>query len=538
MDGTTLAGRYELTGLIGSGGMGEVWRGRDLSLERDVAVKVIARPSDDKLALRLRAEAKAAAALWDPHVVAVHDFGETVIDQRTVVYLVMELVDGRPLGERGGRASVADVVDWGTQICRGLQAAHAAGIVHRDIKPANILLTTAGRIKICDFGIARQAGVQGLTTAGSVTGTPAYMSPEQARGAETDARSDLYGLGCVLYQLLTGHPPFSGTGWEILAQHAHQRPVSVRGLRHDVPVALDLVILSLLSKDPADRPPNAHETAERLRGGTWQGTIDPERWAAEWREVRPRPAPRPAPKPPAPKPPAPKPTLQQPVPDPVPRPVPRPVGPRRTPAPAAASPSGAARSPKPANAPQNSISAKANWTAFVLSASSVGGQLAGFGALNWFWAVVVGTAVGGLLCFSLYFVIDGDRLSPFSVLVALVTSGAILTALILAPHVPWWKAVVAGLGAAPVMMVAAAYLHRLISSLTRAKEVPFVANDVAMINGVLTSWLLLASTKASLLLALGAGAGYWLGGAVMLGAFMPRSFFRITLPGGGGALRK
>ncbi|MFZ3500003.1 serine/threonine-protein kinase [Streptomyces sp. 5.8] len=263
MEGMVLAGRYELAELIGAGGMGEVWRGRDLSLERDVAVKVIARPGDDQLALRLRSEARAAARLSDPHVVAVHDVGEGDVDGRTVVFLVMELVDGLPLDAARGPAAVEDVVRWGVQICEGLQAAHTAGIVHRDIKPGNLLLTAKGRIKICDFGIARESGTRGLTATGAVIGTLAYMAPEQARG-EHDARTDLYALGCVLYELLTGEPPFTGLGWDVLAQHATRTPEPVRTHRPDVTGELDRLVLRLLSKDPADRPRSAAATGELL----------------------------------------------------------------------------------------------------------------------------------------------------------------------------------------------------------------------------------------------------------------------------------
>nr|WSX50440.1 serine/threonine protein kinase [Streptomyces sp. NBC_00974] len=557
MDGTTLAGRYELTGLIGAGGMGEVWRGRDLSLERDVAVKVISRPTDDKLALRLRAEARAAAALWDPHVVAVHDIGETVIEHRTVVYLVMELVDGRPLGEHGGLATVEDVVEWGVQVCLGLQAAHSAGIVHRDIKPANILLTTAGRIKICDFGIARQSGVQGLTTTGSVTGTPAYMSPEQARGEETDARSDLYGLGCVLYQLLTGNPPFTGTGWEILAQHAHQAPVPVRQRRPDVPAGLDSVILSLLSKDPADRPDDAADTAARLRGAIrsgrpaerYEGPPGSEpRGGSRYRDpygdpygdlpeslyaVRSEAAPEPAagvgpaagdaarrtlraPAPPAPEAPAPVPEAPAPVPAPRKR-----AAPVSVPAAAPVGGSPGTRSRLQPARRENTVSAKAGRLAFLVSAGSVGGQLAASGALSWVWAAVVGVLIGGALCFGLALMRDGDRLSPFAALLAVVASAAMLAALGLAPHVPWWKAVLTGLVAPPLLMAATTALHRLISAVSRAKEAAFVANDVAMVSGVVASWLLLAATRASVPVALGIGIGCWVAGGMLLGIVMP-----------------
>lgn len=255
MHGTTLAGRYRLVGLLGAGGMGQVWRAVDERLGRTVAVKVLARPEDEALVLRLDSEARAAAALSDPHVVAVHDVGEAPVDGIRVVYLVMELVEGRSLGEvlAEGLPAVGDVMAWGGQICRGLHAAHRAGVVHRDIKPANILLTADGRVKVCDFGIARRADALGhpLTGTGAVIGTPSYMSPEQARGdAVIGAGSDLYSLGCLLYELLTGEPPFQGGGWPVLAQHLNQVPVPVRSRRLEVPAELDRLVAELLRKDP------------------------------------------------------------------------------------------------------------------------------------------------------------------------------------------------------------------------------------------------------------------------------------------------
>lgn len=240
MRGITLAGRYRLVGLLGAGGMGEVWRAVDERLGRQVAVKILIRSEDEGLVLRLDSEARAAASLCDPHVVAVHDLGEAVVAGCRVVYLVMELVEGQSLGQvlADGLPAVADAVAWGEQICHGLQAAHTAGVVHRDIKPGNVLLAADGRVKVCDFGIARRADAVGhaLTGTGVVIGTPSYMSPEQARGdAEIGSGSDLYSLGCLLYELLTGAPPFPGGGWPVLAQHQNQSLVPVRSHRPEVP---------------------------------------------------------------------------------------------------------------------------------------------------------------------------------------------------------------------------------------------------------------------------------------------------------------
>ncbi|MFD9332839.1 protein kinase [Streptomyces sp. NPDC060028] len=496
MDGTTLAGRYRLGGRIGAGGMGEVWRGRDLALARDVAVKLIAQPGDDKLAQRLRAEARAAAALSDPHVVSVHDVGETTIDSRTVVYLVMELVDGRPLATGGGPAAVEDVVRWAVQICEGLAAAHGAGVIHRDIKPGNVLLTRTGRIKICDFGIARQSGSQGLTTTGSVTGTPAYMSPEQARGEEIDARSDLYGLGCLLYELLTGAPPFTGTGWEILAQHANKNPVPVRQRRPEVPVDLDALIGQLLSKEAFRRPVGAAEVADRLR--------DIERVLAtpSVRTARPaRPVPPAGPVPT---------TLTAPSPEPVPKP---------DPAPGAQPP---ARVPVAERRPARG--------AILLGSTAIGvvfaGELAGFTAL----AVPV-PALAGAAAGVLFFACAAaeaksppgkESLSQFAIGFSLAAGLAMAITMVLTDALPWWGAVPIGLVAMPVLMFCAAAAQAWIEDVSRAKEAAFVAGNAALAGGVLTGWLLLAGTRASIWMAVGCGVLVWLLGGILLGKLMPR----------------
>ncbi|MCX5153592.1 protein kinase [Streptomyces sp. NPDC060334] len=503
MNGTILAGRYALGDRIGAGGMGEVWRARDLELGRAVAVKVIARPGDDKLALRLRAEARAAAALSDPHVVSVHDVGETVVDHRTVVYLVMELVDGRPLGTATGRAPIEDVVRWGTQICEGLQAAHGAGVVHRDIKPGNVLLTTRGRIKICDFGIARQSGMQGLTTTGLAIGTPAYMSPEQARGDAVDGRTDIYSLGCLLYELLAGELPFTGSPWEVLAQHAQRAPDSLRVRRPEIPRALDLLVLSLLSKDAADRPDSAARTAELLRAAVAPPT---------------RPVPEQGARTKAP-------SWQ-----------PRPPVTTRTAAeaPAVAAPSKAEPQPKaeprskgsPASgrAPGKSVvvSPGSAWAGTLLPGLAAGGQLFGFGALSGFWAVAAALGVTLVAWFSKEIQTDeADPLTLVYILLAPAVGLAVLLTLLFATPVTWWKAILVGLATAPVLWIVGHWQHKAIRAVSRAKEAAFLANDTGQIAGVFAAWLTAARTPVPALGAVAIGVGVWIGAGLLIGMLLP-----------------
>lgn len=273
--GETLEGRYRLVEMLGAGGMGQVWRAVDVRLDRDVAVKVITQSplATSDSAARFRQEARATARLTHPRIVTIHDHGEAALGGDSILFLVMELVPGRSMASfsAGERRSVESVVAWGLQICAGLAAAHRAGVVHRDIKPANVMVFGDGELdlKICDFGIARlieETGT-GLTGTGAAIGTPAYMSPEQVRGDRTlDGRSDLYSLGCLLYELLCGSPPFEGSGWSVLGRHLNGTPEPVRTLRPGVPEALDRLVLRLLEKDPDDRPATADEVAQSLRG--------------------------------------------------------------------------------------------------------------------------------------------------------------------------------------------------------------------------------------------------------------------------------
>ncbi|KOV64148.1 serine/threonine-protein kinase [Streptomyces sp. MMG1121] len=273
-------GRYRLLGLVGRGGMGEVWRARDESLGRQVAVKCLKPlgPYDDPVLARVlrerfRREARVAAALSHRGVTVVHDFGEC----DGMPYLVMELLEGRDLSRlltdnKGHPLPVDAVADIAAQVADALAYTHRHGIVHRDLKPANIVRLTDGTVKICDFGIARLGHDIGLTArltgTGVALGTPHYMSPEQIGGGEVDQRSDLYSLGCVLYEIATGAPPFDlEDAWAILIGHRDTPPRPLRESRPELPRHLEEIILDLLAKQPAERPYDAGELAHRIRAG-------------------------------------------------------------------------------------------------------------------------------------------------------------------------------------------------------------------------------------------------------------------------------
>lgn len=248
--------RYRLVDPLGRGAMGEVWRAEDTTLRREVAVKVLLeKPSVADATDRFHREAQTAARLNHPNVVAVYDFDEE--DGR--LYLVMELVSGKSLRDEltaRGRLGIAESCRIAGQAATGLAAAHEQGVVHRDIKPGNLLLSTDDVVKVADFGIARAAAevASSLTTTGSVLGTTAYLAPERGTGSVAGPASDVYALGCVLYEMLCGRPPFSGDPAAVVYQHVDVAPPPPTELRPELPDAVADFVQRMLAKDPAERP--------------------------------------------------------------------------------------------------------------------------------------------------------------------------------------------------------------------------------------------------------------------------------------------
>lgn len=272
-----VADRYRLVSPIGRGGMGEVWRATDEVLGRSVAVKLLLGDrADSSSTARFRLEAQTAARLSHPHLVAVFDFG-TWEDR---LYLVMELVEGRSLGDLlTAQESVhpEQVARIAGDAAAGLAAAHRQGVVHRDIKPGNLMLDAEGSVKIGDFGIAQFVDdpSTALTTAGQIVGTSLYLAPERALGRTAGADSDMYSLGCVIYHLLLGRPPFrSDTAAATLYQHVDTPPVPLRDQGVDISPAFDAYLLGLLAKKPEQRP-TAQEAADWFRTAAWRGSRAP-----------------------------------------------------------------------------------------------------------------------------------------------------------------------------------------------------------------------------------------------------------------------
>ncbi|RZU21936.1 Stk1 family PASTA domain-containing Ser/Thr kinase [Streptomyces sp. BK239] len=262
-----LGGRYELSHVLGRGGMAEVYLAHDTRLGRTVAVKTLRADlaRDPSFQARFRREAQSAASLNHPAIVAVYDTGEDYIDNVSIPYIVMEYVDGSTLREllHSGRKLLPErAMEMTIGILQGLEYAHRSGIVHRDIKPANVMLTRNGQVKVMDFGIARAMGDSGMTMTqtAAVIGTAQYLSPEQAKGEQVDARSDLYSTGCLLYELLTVRPPFVGDSPVAVAyQHVREEPQAPSVFDPEITAEMDAIVLKALVKDPNYRYQSADE---------------------------------------------------------------------------------------------------------------------------------------------------------------------------------------------------------------------------------------------------------------------------------------
>lgn len=265
--GETLSDRYRLVARVAGGGMGEVYRGQDVLLERPVAVKILqpSLASDPDLVERFKDEARAAARLTHPNIVSVHDWGAA--DEQTY-YMVMEFVAGTDLRDllvSRGSLAPAQATEIMSHVCDALAAAHTAGVVHRDVKPENVLIARNGRVKVADFGIAAVADADRTMPGGGIPGTLRYLSPEQAAGHEATPASDVWAAGAVLSELLTGRPPQQGSGADLLRRRAIEPPVAPSELDQTLPEALDEIVLRACALDPAERFADATEMAAALR---------------------------------------------------------------------------------------------------------------------------------------------------------------------------------------------------------------------------------------------------------------------------------
>ena len=264
MSGSVLGGRYRMEARIGAGGMAEVYRGVDGVLDRTVAIKILLPQfaRDASFVERFRREAQAAARLNQPNIVGVYDSGADGETQ----YIVMEFIEGRTLAEftaGGGAFTPFSAIEVAEKVCDALAYAHVAGVIHRDIKPANVMVTRQGVVKVMDFGIARiVAGPETAPQTSAVLGTAAYISPEQAQGQAVDGRTDIYSLGAVLYEMLTGRPPFTGdTPVAVAYKQVNEMPAPPSSVNPEVPSQLDAVVMRALAKNPANR----YQTADEFR---------------------------------------------------------------------------------------------------------------------------------------------------------------------------------------------------------------------------------------------------------------------------------
>lgn len=252
---STRVGPYELINLLGQGGAGQVWYARDIRLERKVAIKSLHGDAtrDAESVARFRAEARNLAGLNHPNITMLLD----IYSEGASEWMIMELVTGQTVETLlawAGQFSVREALSVLSQVTAGLSYAHQSGLIHRDIKPSNLMITEAGTLKLMDFGVSRVVGSQRQTKIGQAVGTPIYLSPEQCRGKEGDERSDQYSLAVVLYEMLTGHPPFEADNeFDLMRAHLETKPVPPSKHVKDIPKAVDRAVLQALAKDPAQR---------------------------------------------------------------------------------------------------------------------------------------------------------------------------------------------------------------------------------------------------------------------------------------------
>ena len=271
-DGIVLGKRYEVLSKVGAGGMADVYKGRDQMLNRYVAIKVLKKEfrEDENFVRKFRSEAQASAGLLHPNVVNVYDVGE----DRGLYYMVMELVEGITLKEyieKKGRLSHKEVISIAIQMCSGIGAAHAAGIIHRDIKPQNIIISKDGKVKVTDFGIAKAVTSNTIST--NAMGSVHYTSPEQARGGFSDQKSDIYSIGITLYEMVTGQVPFDGDSTVSVAiKHLQEEITAPSELVSDIPYSLEQIILKCTQKNAERRYPNTDELIQDLK----RSLVDPD----------------------------------------------------------------------------------------------------------------------------------------------------------------------------------------------------------------------------------------------------------------------